>query len=140
MYRYEPFDGLREALCTREELGLLVVPEEMTQKRFVDFAETKLSVLLRRLGRVLRQGGIPADIHLELSMPQPSAAVVFGEGSPHRVVFFPVDPQSMRLTMRIGTPQVSEQHHRLLYRHCTPRFLERAIEQAVQQLVLAPPI
>ncbi|WHZ14341.1 MAG: hypothetical protein OJF52_001179 [Nitrospira sp.] len=140
MYRYEPFDGLRQALRAREEAGLLMIPADMTRKRFLGFAETTLTVLLRRLERVLRQGGIPADIHLECSSPQPSVAAVFGEGLPHGVFFVPADLQSMCLTVRIGTPPIGEEHHRLLYRHCTPRFLERALEQAVQRVVLAPPI
>ena len=33
MYRYDPFDGLRDALRMREADGIFVIPDEMTDTR-----------------------------------------------------------------------------------------------------------
>mgnify|MGYP001430109074 CR=1 FL=1 len=140
MYRYDPFDGLRDALRMREADGIFVIPDEMTDTRFKDFAGTKLRVLLRRLGHVLRQGGIPSDIRIELPGPDPYVAAVFGHASHQGIFFRPGDAHSMNLTVRFASQPVQEEQHRLRYRDCTSRFIERVIEQAVQRVVLQPPI
>lgn len=140
MYRYEPFDSLRDALRMREAEGILVIPDEMTDTRFNDFAGTKLRVLLRRLGHVLRQGGIPTDIRIELAGPDPYVAAVFGHASQHGVFFRPADAHAMNLTVRFAISPTQEEQHQLHYCDCTSRSIERVIEQAVLRVVLQPPI
>ncbi len=140
MYRYEPFDGLRDALRMHEAEGILMIPDEMTDTRFKDFAETKLRVLLRRLGHVLRQGGIPTDIRIELAGPDPYVAAVFGHSLHQSIFFRPGDPHSMHLTVRFALPPSQDEQHQLRYCDCTSRFIERVIEQAVLRVVLQPPI
>lgn len=139
MFRHDAFDNLRQALRVREEGGYLLIPPEMTEVRFKDIAQTKLTVLLRKLGHVLRQSGVPATVHINLSPSHAYAAVVLDQASQRGVFFYPDDLRHMRVLMRLGA-SAEEAQIRLLYQECTTRFLERVIEDATRHVLLQPPI